>query len=83
MNAKSTTESEVVAVSEYVPYKIHIIGIFWDKTMFYTKKLYQDKKIAINMENNGINSCTGNSRHISIRYFFVKDRVDKEDFSIK
>ena len=28
LNTKSTTESEVVAVSEYLPYKIHIINIF-------------------------------------------------------
>ena len=67
-----------------MPYKIHIIHIFLVQGYALNpKKLYQDKKIAINMENNGINSCTGNSRHISIRYFFVKDRVDKEDFSIK
>ena len=25
----------------------------------------------------GRNSCTGNSRHIHIRYFFVKDRIYK------
>ena len=29
LNKKSTTESEVIAVSEYVPYKIHMINIFW------------------------------------------------------
>ena len=28
LNKKSTTESGVVAVSEYVPYKIHMIDIF-------------------------------------------------------
>ena len=36
-NTKSTIESEVVVVSEYVPYKIHMIDIFWDKDMLYTK----------------------------------------------
>ena len=35
------------------------------------------------MEKNGRNSCTGNSRHIDIRYFFVKDRVDKEEVRIE
>ena len=29
LNTKITTESEVVAVSEYVPYKIHMINLFW------------------------------------------------------
>ena len=76
-------ESEVVAFSEYMLYKIHMIYIFLGQGYTLHKKfLYQDNKIIIKMDNNGRNSCTGNSRHISIRYFFVKDIVDKEDFSI-
>ena len=35
------------------------------------------------MEKNGRTSCTGNSRHINVRYFFVKDRVDKDEVSIE
>ena len=35
------------------------------------------------MDTNGKNSCTGNSRQISIRYLFFKDCVDKEEFSIE
>ena len=31
--------------------------------------LYQDNESAIKMERNGRNSCTGNSRHVDIRYF--------------
>ena len=34
------------------------------------------------MEKNGRNLCTGNSRHIDIRYFFTKDRVDKGELDI-
>ena len=30
------------------------------------------------MAKNGRNLCTGNSRHINVRYFFIKDRLDKE-----
>ena len=47
------------------------------------KVLHQDNMGAIRMEKNGRNSCTGNSRHISIRYFFVKDRVDKKELRIE
>ena len=35
------------------------------------------------MLKNGRNSCTGNSRHIDIRYFFVKDRVDKGEVKVE
>jgi len=38
---------------------------------------------AIKMENKRRNSCTGNLRHISIRYFFVKDRVEQKEFRIE
>ena len=37
---------------------------------------------AIKLEKNGRNSCTGNSRHVDIRYFFVKDRVDSGNIEI-
>ena len=51
--------------------------------MLYNYFLYKDNESAINMEKNRRNSCIGNSRHISIKYFVVKDRVDKEEFSIE
>ena len=35
------------------------------------------------MENNGRNFCTRNSWHIDIKYFWVKDRVDKKEVEIK
>ena len=34
------------------------------------------------METNGRNSCTGNSRHINVRYFFIKDQVDAKHLQI-
>ena len=39
------------------------------------KLLFQDNESTIKMEVNGRNSCTGNSRHVDIRFFFVHDRV--------
>ncbi len=34
------------------------------------------------MEVNGRNSCTGNSRHVDIRYFFVHDRVKNGEIKV-
>ena len=45
--------------------------------------VYQDNQIEIMMENNGSNSCTGNSRNINIRYFFVRDRLYKGKVKIE
>ena len=45
--------------------------------------VYQDNVSAIRMERNGRGSSTHNSRHIDIRYFFTKDRVNKKEIDIQ
>ena len=44
--------------------------------------LFQDNQSTINMEKNGNNSYTGNYRRINIRYFFAKNRVERNNMSI-
>ena len=84
LNTKSSTEAELVRVSDYLPYNIWMSNFL--KEQGYNLKsnvLYQDNQSAIKMEINGRNSCTGNSRHIDIRYFFVKDQIDKGYLTVK
>ena len=84
LNVKSSTEAEVVGLSEYLPYNIWMIYFLMHQGYKIVNNiLYQDNQSAIRMEKNGRNSCTGNSRHIHIRYFFVKDRVDKKEVKIE
>ena len=45
--------------------------------------VYQDNQSTMKMLINGRNSCTGNSRHINVRYFFVKDRMDKGELKVE
>ena len=49
---------------------------------FKQRQLMQDSMSAMKMEKNGRNSCTGNHRHRNIRYFFVKDTVNKKKTGI-
>ena len=44
--------------------------------------LFQNNQSSIKMETNGRRSCTGNSRHVNIKHYFVKDRVDKKELKI-
>ena len=84
LNTRSTTESELVGVSEYLPYDLWQVNFF--KFQGYDIRnnyIYQDNESATKMEINGRNSCTGNSRHVDIKYFWVKDRVDKKEVQIK
>ena len=76
-------EAELVGVSDYIPYNIWLTNFMKEQGYVFDKNIvYQDNKSAILMEKNGRNSCTGNSRHIDIRYFFVKDRVNKNEIEI-
>ena len=83
LNTKSSTEAELVGASDYLPNTI------WAK-MFLAAQGYQlkenlfaqDNQSAMKLEKNGRASCGQKSRHIDIRYFFMKDRIKTEAISI-
>ena len=84
LNTKSSTEAELVGTSEYMPFAIWLT--LFMKCQGYTINkniLFQDNESAIKMERHGKDSCTGRSRHIDIRHFFVQDRVDKGELEIE
>lgn len=84
LNTKSSTEAELVGVSDYIPYNIWLMHFM--KEQGYEMEinvLYQDNQSAMKMERNGRNSCTGNSRHVNIRYFWVKDKIEKGEVDLK
>ena len=63
--------------------------IMW--TMYFLKAqgyeieeniLYQNNQSAILLEKNGRLSSSQRTRHISIRYFFIKDKVENKDMQI-
>ena len=84
LNAKSSTKTEVIGVSDYMPHNIWLTNFLCAQGYEMIENImFQDNKSSIKMEKNGRNSCTGNSRHISVRYFFVKDRVDKGEIKIE
>ena len=84
LNTKSLTESELVGASDYLP------NTLWMK-MFMEAQGYpisqcffeQDNESAIKLEKNGRSSCGPKSRHINIRYFFIKDQTATEGITIR
>ena len=84
LNTVSSTEAELVGVSEYFPRIIHIT-MFLEQLEYCMQSnvLMQDNQSAICMERNGKASTTGKSRHVHIRYFFMKDRVDKGEVEVQ
>ena len=84
LNTKSSTESELVGASDYIPWTV------WTKRFLegqgYSVKrnlFYQDNESAMKLETNGRSSCGEKSRHIHIRYFFIKDVLKRESIEMK
>lgn len=83
LNVKSSTEAELVGTSDYMPYNVWVRFFFESQGYKIADNvLFQDNQSAIKMEQNGKRSCTGNSRHVNIRYFFVKDLIDKKQVRV-
>ena len=77
--ANSSTEAEMIAVSDHAgeliaqnEFYIHQCG------MNKPAILYQDNQSTIRLLKNG-KSSSDRTKHIKIRYFWLKDRVDVKD----
>ena len=59
INTKSSIESEIVGLSEYLPYTLWM-GYFLEAQGYKMKKstVFQDNSSALKIEKNGRNSCT-------------------------
>ena len=84
LNSKSSTEAELIGASDMMS------QIMWTKLFLEAQGysidsniLEQDNKSAILLENNGIMSSSQRTRHIRIRYFFIKDRVKAGDVQVR
>ena len=83
LNTKSSTVSEVVGARNHSPFRIWL-AMYMEHQGYRVKwiQIMQDNISAIKMEKNGWSSCTGNYRHIHIRYLFFMDRIDRKDIEI-
>jgi len=84
VNTKSSTQAELVGVDE--PLSLILWSrMFAEAQGMRTKdnNLYQDTMSAIRMERYGKRSCTTRTRHINIRYFFIRAKVNSKEVSIE
>jgi hypothetical protein len=79
---RSSTEAELVGLADGIP------TVLWTKNFleeqgFKVKAatVHQDNKSTIVLAEKG-KSTTNRTRHINIRYFFVKDRIESNDIKI-
>lgn len=78
---KSSTEAELIGVSDMLPQVIWTREFFVEQGYDVKPLLLQDNKSCISLIEKG-RSTSARTRHIAIRFFFVKDRVDAGELSI-
>ena len=84
LNTCSSTEAELVSCSDFIPSAIYA-SLFLHAQGYHMQPstVNQDNQSTIKLLNNGRSSCGKKSRHIDIRYFFMKDRIEKGEFKVK
>ena len=84
LNTKSSTESELVGASDFLPNTVWIKNFLQGQGFnVETNILEQDNESAIKLEKNGRASAGKRSRHMNIRYFFVKDQLAQERITVR
>jgi hypothetical protein len=80
--SKSSTEAELIALSD------GLSQVLWTKNFLGSQGydtgsavVHQDNQSTIVLANKG-RSTTNRTRHIAIRYFFVKDRIESKDIKV-
>ena len=79
---RSSTESELVALSDAASltyYESQFLQSLGVQVEF--AKIYQDNTSTITMAKNG-KSCSDRTKHIKLRYFFIKQFIDSGEFSV-
>ena len=76
LSTKSSTEAEFVGASDYLP-KTLWVKMFLEAQGYVVQSsiFEQDNESTIKLESNGQISAGPKSRHIDIRYFWIKDRI--------
>ncbi len=84
INTKSSTEAELVGVDDLLGY------ILWARYFMIEQGydmdpslLYQDNMSAILLKTNGRVSSSKWTKHIRMKYFLIKDKLDQEKITIE
>ena len=84
LNTKSSTEGEIVGVSDFLP------NMIWARMFLEAQgdviqksKLYQDNQSAMKIILNGRKSSGQKTKHMDNRYFWIKDRLSSEGIEVK
>lgn len=83
LNTRSSTEAELVAADDIVGQAMWTRNFLEAQGYTSDTTIYQDNTSAILLETKGKESSSKRTRHINVRYFFIKDCVDKGYIQVK
>jgi len=84
INTRSSTEAELVGVDDLMPQMLWT-RYFIEEQGFAVEEcvLNQDNLSAMLLEKNGKESSTKRTKHIRVRYYFIKDRIQSGDITLE
>ena len=82
INGKSSTETELIGVDDVLPQVLWRNYFMKAQGWTYSTTIYQDNKSAILLENNGRLSSSNRTKHINVRYYFIKDVIARKEATI-
>lgn len=83
LNTRSSTEAELVAADDIV------VQAMWTRNFLDAQgydsdtTIYQDNTSTILLETNGRESSGKRTRHINVRYYYIKDCIDKRYLKVQ
>ena len=84
LNTTSSTEAELVGCSDFITSAIFASSFLGAQGYEMRKTtLHQDNQSTIKLLVNGRLSCGKKSRHVDIRFFLVKDRIEEGEFKVE
>jgi hypothetical protein len=84
INTRSSTEAELVGVDDVAPQMMWTRYFMEEQGMKIEESvLHQDNLSAMLLQKNGKESRSKRTKHIRVRYFFIKDRITSGDITLK
>ena len=83
LNTRSSTEAELVAADDVLPQALWTRMFLEHQGYSSETTIYQDNTSAMLLERNGMESSSKRTRHINVRFYFIKDCIDKKQVQVK
>ena len=83
INTRSSTETELVATDDMLPQVLWTKYFLDEQGVKAQHAVYQDNTSAQRLETNRGMSSGKQTKHMNVRYFFIKDQMDAGDFKIE